>query len=167
MEPDRTALAADAWRLILDFVGATAWQRTRALSELGLTVNDSRALTSLDAEAGRTMRSLADVWSCDASTATWIVDRLERKGLAERRLQPTDRRLRLVGLTPAGVRMRDEMLARMYDTPAELMDLTTADLAALRDGVLRLPAVRPRGPVRAGTSRGNGAAGPTPDREPG
>jgi hypothetical protein len=28
------------------------------------------------------MKSLADEWRCDASNATWIVDRLEKLGLA-------------------------------------------------------------------------------------
>jgi DNA-binding MarR family transcriptional regulator len=132
-------LAAEAWRAILDFITLTAGQRTRILAELGLTVSDSRALTTLDAEHGRTMRSLADEWSCDASTATWIVDRLEQRGLAERRSDATDRRLRLAALTAAGVTMRDEMLRRMYAAPPELLALEETDLAVLRDGVTRLP----------------------------
>jgi DNA-binding MarR family transcriptional regulator len=138
-----TALATEAWRAILDFIGATAWRRTRILAELGLTVNDSRALSTLESDAGRTMRSLADEWSCDASTATWIVDRLEKKGFAERRPDATDRRLRMVFLTPAGVRMREEMLLHMYAAPPELLDLEAADLVVLRDGVVRLPAIPP------------------------
>ena len=134
-------LAADAWRDILDFVSATSWRRARALADLGLTINDSRALTSLEFETGRTMRSLAVEWSCDASTATWIVDRLEQRGLAERRAHPPDRRLRLAVLTRAGVDVRDEMLRRVYDAPPELLGLDVADLLALRDGVSRLPTV--------------------------
>jgi DNA-binding MarR family transcriptional regulator len=141
----RGRLAADAWRAIFDFIGATAWQRTRILAELGLTVSDSRALTSLDATTGRSMRSLAEEWSCDASTATWIVDRLERKGLAERRFHPSDRRVRLAALTPNGMALRDEMLRRMYEPPPELLELAVADLVALRDGVSRLPSERARG----------------------
>ena len=45
------------------------------------------------------MRVLADEWTCDASNATFIVDRLEERGLAERRSVPEDRRLKLVVLT--------------------------------------------------------------------
>lgn len=139
-EPDhRGALAAETWRAIFDFVTATAVHRTRHLAELGLTVNDSRALASLDPSAGRTMRSLADEWSCDASTATWIVDRLERRGYAERRAHPSDRRIRLARLTPAGAAVRDEMLRRMYTPPPELLSLDAGDLTQLLDGVRRLP----------------------------
>jgi len=144
----RTQLAADAWRAIFDFIGATARQRTRFLAELGLTVNDSRALSALGQEQGRTMRSLADEWSCDASTATFIVDRLEKKGLAERRSDPADRRVRRVVLTGEGVRVRDEMLRRMYTPPPELAALDRESLAALRDGVAHLPAASPEGARR-------------------
>jgi DNA-binding MarR family transcriptional regulator len=135
----RPGLAAEAWRAIFDFIAATAPQRTRHLADLGLTITDSRALGSLDGETGRTMRSLADEWSCDASTATWVIDRLERRGLAERRSHPTDRRVRLASLTPAGVAIRDEMLRRMYTAPPELLSLDVEDLRRLRDGVRRLP----------------------------
>ncbi len=135
----RPGLAAEAWRAIFDFITATAPQRTRHLADLGLTITDSRALGSLDAETGRTMRTLADEWSCDASTATWVIDRLERRGLAERRSHPTDRRVRLASLTPAGVAIRDEMLRRMYTAPPELLSLDVEDLRRLRDGVRRLP----------------------------
>ena len=140
-ETSPATIAAEAWRAILDFVGATSWRRTRALADLGLTINDSRALTSLEYETGRTMRSLAAEWSCDASTATWIVDRLEQRGLAERRAHAPDRRVRLAVLTPAGLEMREEMLRRVYAAPPELLDLDLADLLALRDGVARLPTV--------------------------
>ena len=146
-------LAAEAWRAILDFIAATAWRRTRALADLGLTVSDSRALSTVDAVDGRSMRSLAEEWSCDASTATWIINRLVKRGFAERRAQPGDRRVRLVVLTDAGAQMRDEMLRRMYSAPPELLDLPVADLRALHDGVTKLP--------RHGKARSSGGAGST------
>ena len=74
----------------------------------------------------------------------WIVDRLERKGLAERRFHPSDRRLRLATLTIEGAALRDRMLERMYEPPPELLELGPRDLAALRDGVRRLPAAPTR-----------------------
>jgi DNA-binding MarR family transcriptional regulator len=146
---DKSSVAADAWRSIFDFIVATSGQRNRVLADLGLTPNDSRALGSLDPEAGRTMRSLADEWKCDASTATWIVDRLEAKGLAERTSHPTDRRVTLVVLTAAGVDTRTEMMARTYTPPPELLELDLAELVALRDAAARLPKVAPPSPVDA------------------
>jgi DNA-binding MarR family transcriptional regulator len=134
----KAALAAETWRGIFDFIIATADDRNAVLARLGLTPNDSRALSSLDPEVGRTMRSLAGHWRCDASTATWIVDRLEAKGLAERTAHATDRRVKLVVLTPLGIQTRAEMIAGTYTPPAELLKLDRAALVALRDAAAAL-----------------------------
>jgi DNA-binding MarR family transcriptional regulator len=137
--PTKVHLAEEAWRRIFDFVMATVRHRSQILARLSLTPNDARALGSLDPEAGRTMRSLADEWECDASTATWIVDRLEAKGIARRRAHPTDRRVRLVVLTSAGQRTKNELRADGYRPPPELLELELEDLAALRDAATKLP----------------------------
>src|SRR5260370_25252745 len=79
----KKAAAAAAWRHIFDYIVATASERVAVLERLGLTPAESRALTSLDPKAGRSMRSLADEWSNDPSNATWLVDRLERRGPAK------------------------------------------------------------------------------------
>ena len=116
---------------MFDFLMKSAPARTRALAGRGLTPNDSRALFSLDAGAGRSMRSLAEAWECDPSNATWIVDRLETLGLAERRALPEDRRVKLVALTPKGARTRAALLKEFYRAPAELAALDLEDLRTL------------------------------------
>src|SRR5260370_31663959 len=78
----RANAAAAAWRHIFDYIVATAPERVAVLDRLGLTPAESRALHSLDPQAGRSMRSLADEWMCDPSNATWLVDRLQHPGLA-------------------------------------------------------------------------------------
>ncbi|HMF01157.1 MAG TPA: MarR family winged helix-turn-helix transcriptional regulator [Terriglobia bacterium] len=110
----------------------SAPDRTRSLGRRGLTPNDSRALASLDRDQGRTMRSLADEWKCDASNATWIIDRLEDFGLAERRNDPHDRRVKLVVLTAKGVKMRQDLMDEFHTPPAELFALDRADLQSLQ-----------------------------------
>src|ERR1700716_3641376 len=103
MSTDKSVLATEAWKRLFRFFMKTRSQRDRLLARLGLTPNDVRALTELDVSAGRTMRSLAEEWGCDASNATWIVDRLEKRGLVERRSKAGDRRVKLVVLSVAGV----------------------------------------------------------------
>lgn len=132
-------LAADVWRRMFDFFIATSGQRQRVLAALDLTPNDSRALHTLDAREGRTMRSLAEEWGCDASNATWIVDRLEARGLAERRQKPGDRRVKLVVLTAAGVRTRDKLQRGMAEPPPALLALSSAHLKALGAATRNLP----------------------------
>jgi len=137
--PDKARVAAAAWRSIFDFIVATAGERNRAIGELGLTPNDARALSSLGVKTGRTMGELAAEWRCDASTATWIVDRLESRGLARRRPHPHDRRARLVALTPKGARVKQRQLEGVYLPPRQLLELSLEELTALRDAAARLP----------------------------
>jgi DNA-binding MarR family transcriptional regulator len=135
--------AQEAWRAIFDFIMATSAERNAALGRAGLTPNDARSLASIGlATEGRSMRSLADEWRCDASTVTWMVDRLETRGLAERRAHPTDRRSRLVALTPAGDRLWSRIERAAYRPPRGLLELRERDLRALRDAVMHLPAGR-------------------------
>jgi DNA-binding MarR family transcriptional regulator len=123
---------------MFDFLISTAPHRTAVLGRFGLTPNDSRALGSLDATVGRTMRSLAEEWRCDASNATWIVDRLEGAGLAERRNKPNDRRVKLVVLTPKGAKTKAELHEAFYATPPQLLELDNAELETLQRALERL-----------------------------
>jgi DNA-binding MarR family transcriptional regulator len=135
----KKALAAEAWEPFARFFFETVKHRQRVFADRGLTPNDARALFVLDPVRGRSMSELADEWLCDASNATWIVDRLEERGLAERRTIPSDRRVKLVVLTPEGSRTRDEMFRKLYEPPPELLQLSREELEALRDAVSKLP----------------------------
>ncbi len=145
----KAALAADVWRRLFDFLISGSERRTRVLAKYGLTPNDSRALHTLDRREGRTMRALASAWACDASNATWIVDRLEARGLAERRSKPGDRRVRLVVLTAAGARTLQRVRAAMYEAPPDLLSLSVEELESLRLVLEKLPAGKPEAPDRA------------------
>src|SRR5438034_1570760 len=145
----KARLAAEAWKRVFTFFMQTRSQRDSVLARLALTPNDVRALTELDVTTGRTMRSLAEEWGCDASNATWIVDRLEKRGLVERRSKPGDRRVKLVVLTPAGAKTRKELLDGMFEPPPELLALPQKTLEVLRDSL-------PGRPKKPESSRGRG-----------
>lgn len=55
------------------------------------------------------MGSVAEVLSCDASTLTGIADRLEERRLIQRRVDPADRRVKLLALTAAGRELVDSI----------------------------------------------------------
>ena len=135
----KRTLAKEAWKPLARFFFETGRHRQRVFADRGLTPNDARALFVLDRTRGRSMSELADEWLCDASNATWIVDRLEERGLAERRTIPTDRRVKQVVLTAKGDRTRHEMIRTLYEPPPELLELDLEDLEALRDAVAKLP----------------------------
>src|SRR6266446_8290 len=72
------------------------------------------------------MRDLADRLQCDPSNVTFLADRLEERGLIERRPGLADRRVKLLALTPAGlaVRMR---IVQAAATSSPLARLSPAD----------------------------------------
>jgi DNA-binding MarR family transcriptional regulator len=72
----------------------------RDLADLGLTHGEVNALAHLDGETS--VAQLLRRTGQRASTLTGIVDRLERRGLLERAIHPTDRRSFVLRLTPAG-----------------------------------------------------------------
>ena len=51
------------------------------------------------------MRRIAEQLKCEPSNVTGIVDRLEVRGLVQRRPDPADRRVKLAAATPAGLHM--------------------------------------------------------------
>ena len=128
----KQALAADVWRNLFAVFMSTRWQRDAVLERLGLTPNDAKVLNTLDGTQGKPMRALAEEWGTDASNVTWVVDRLTEKGLAERRPVAHDRRVKLVALTPRGVKVRDQILRAFHEPPPELLTLERQDLLALR-----------------------------------
>jgi MarR family transcriptional regulator for hemolysin len=56
-------------------------------------------------EADRTQRELAELCALDKTTMVVTLDQLERAGLAQRRLSASDRRARIVAVTPEGRRL--------------------------------------------------------------
>jgi DNA-binding MarR family transcriptional regulator len=106
------------------------------------------------------MGSLAQAWQCDASNVTWMVDRLEQRGLVERRPVPADRRVKAIALTPEGVKTKERLLERLHQPPVDFLAVDRATLEQLRDVLDRLPAS-----VRQ-ASRPRPASPPPDQREP-
>src|SRR6266581_3387483 len=81
------------------------------LAELNLTEALADVLWHLDTgDTAASMRHLASLLKCDPSNVTFLVDRLEERGLVERQTDPADRRVKLVGLTTAGVHIRNQIV---------------------------------------------------------
>jgi DNA-binding MarR family transcriptional regulator len=122
------------------FTSANRSAQAQLMHELGLTPAHARALSILDPEQPRPMRAMASALCCDASMATWLVDRLEERGLVERQTPPNDRRVKTVVLTPLGISTRQRLHEAFYDPPDALMDLDVRSLEALRSELSKLPA---------------------------
>jgi DNA-binding MarR family transcriptional regulator len=107
--------------------------------ELGLTPGHTKTLFELDDKVGKPMGELASSLACDASSATWLVDRLEERGLVERRPYPGDRRVKAVVLTEEGVKTRALLTERLSAPPDDLVALDREDLEKLHTAMDRLP----------------------------
>jgi DNA-binding MarR family transcriptional regulator len=92
-----------------------------------------KALLSLEPGAAQPMRALAEVWRCDASWVTGIVDGLEERGYVERQPYASDRRVKVVAITPLGEKAKARALERLYEPPASFDALAPAEQAQLRD----------------------------------
>lgn len=71
--------------------------------EFGVTPVQFAALTAIQREPGLDQRTLAGRIGFDTSTLGSVIDRLEARGLVVRSNSPSDRRVRLLHLTEAGV----------------------------------------------------------------
>ena len=133
METVTRSAASEAWSLIAELFRS---QRTRFLaiaSEFDLAPAQLGALKALDPADPVPMRHLAQALACDNSTVTGIVDRLEARGLVERRADPNDRRVKMLVVTPEGAALRRRVKERMEEPPEALKRLSASEQAALRD----------------------------------
>lgn len=80
------------------------------LRELDVTDAQAEALWRLSGDGPMTARRMAERLNCDASTATAMVDRLQRQGLVRRVAHATDRRVKLLQLTPRGCELRERLV---------------------------------------------------------
>jgi DNA-binding MarR family transcriptional regulator len=128
---DKEALAGEAWRLISEMFMARRHRFVDVASSLDLTPGDLHTLLSLEPGTPRAMRTLADTLHCDPSNVTWLIDRLEGRGLVERRTHLRDRRVKTVVLTDAGIEAQTTARARISEAPAELAALDPGDLERL------------------------------------
>ncbi|HMC42455.1 MAG TPA: MarR family transcriptional regulator [Acidimicrobiales bacterium] len=131
-------IAEDVWRRICDYFRSNPSHQAIA-AEFGINPGAMKMLFDLEPDDPRPMRALAEAFQCDASNITWLVDRLEERGLVERRTLPTDRRVKTVALTPVGEKTKAAMLERLYQPPEDLLALTRDQLVALRDALSVLP----------------------------
>jgi DNA-binding MarR family transcriptional regulator len=118
----------DIARLVLDLSRNLTGHYGAKLAELHLTIPQAMLLRQLG--DALPMNEAAGKLHCDPSNVTGIVDRLEARGLIERRTVATDRRVKQLALTPAGRRLRRRSEAILQTAPG-VSDLPAGDQAAL------------------------------------
>jgi MarR family transcriptional regulator, temperature-dependent positive regulator of motility len=86
-----------------------------------LTILNYMALACLDDFPGVDQRHLARMTGVDPTNAGLIVDDLEAKGLVERRINGSDRRVRELFPTPLGKKLRREMRPKLLAAQARIL----------------------------------------------
>ncbi len=119
-------------------------------------------LTLLEAHGSLSMSHLAEALDISVASATGVVDRMEKRGLVERRRDADDRRVVLVYPAADGRRVVGEIDSRRRTGLTKLLEhLTDEDLRALLQGHRALRAARAEIAAAADPgSDGQASAGP-------
>ncbi len=127
--------AVEAWELLWRLMQANKPRFMALAQELGLAPMQLHALRLIEPGVEVPMSSLAGKLFCDASNVTGIVDRLEARGLIERRPAEHDRRVKLLVLTAEGDRVRSTAQSQITQPPPEIAALPLDQKRALRDAL--------------------------------
>lgn len=92
-----------------------------------LTTQQVWLLAELPKEGGAPIGSLADAMQCHSSNVTGMVDRLETRGLVTRQPDSSDRRVKLVALTPTGQALRGKLMEIARRPPEALVERLDAE----------------------------------------
>jgi DNA-binding MarR family transcriptional regulator len=118
MPPTQAPIDVDLLFLVNQAAFALTAEMTSALADIAITPREFCVLSHA-LKGDLTQIKLAELSALDKTTMVVTLDRLEKAGLAERRLSHSDRRARIVAVTPVGKRAVGKaqgVVARMYDS---------------------------------------------------
>jgi MarR family transcriptional regulator, transcriptional regulator for hemolysin len=128
-QPNIGALMHDVARLM-----RRRFERRARHTGLSITRQQARALLSVARNEGLSQAAVATLLDIEPIALVRLLDRLHEEGLVERRLHPTDRRVRTLWLTPLGWTVVDRILA----INAQIREEACAGLnAAAREALLQ------------------------------
>ena len=123
----------EAWMLLLRLLRADQGALLEVWAEFDLSSAQGDLLCSIAPDQPATMVSLARALHCHDSNVTGLVDRLERRGLIERRNDSNDRRVKLIALTKAGEKFQEKLLGRLSEPLPFIAAMPLPDKVKLRD----------------------------------
>lgn len=129
----RVSPAREAWALMFELFVQQKPRHIAMAAEFDLSPMQAFALRLLEPGQPLPMSDLAEALHCDASNVTGIVDRLEARGLIERRGADHDRRVKMLVVTDKGATLRTRLLERISEPPPPIASLTAADQRSLRN----------------------------------
>jgi DNA-binding MarR family transcriptional regulator len=115
--------------LLFDSIG-------RLLRPLGVSAAGGLVLGQLRDRGPMSPSELGERLIVTRATVTGLVDSLERRGLATRTAHPSDRRSVIVGITPAGLAVAQQVRELIHRTEKAWMSALTDDELATFIGLL-------------------------------
>jgi len=145
MRPDRRTLIT---QLLDELSGSGTKEALRHMRQWPggrLSLVHLNVLMTLDADGALPMGALAEAMDVSQASVTGIVDRMEQRGLVERRRDDEDRRVVHVALTDEGRGLIGLLAAQRREHMAQLLDdLSDAELAGFLTGVRAMRQARER-----------------------
>jgi len=131
-ERDPLILVHDVARIVR--IRFDQWARAR-----GMTRAQGVILARLSRQPGLSQNEMAAICEVEPISVGRLIDRLETRGLVERRSDPTDRRIRRLHLLPAAQPILDE-IARYREELTEVLlnGMDEADRERLADALLQI-----------------------------
>lgn len=121
------AISEALWRLVI----SDKPRVPMVAAEFQISPPQMHVLRLLHDNDSLTMREIAESLFCDASNVTAIIDHLEERGLAERRPDPSDRRVRRIAVTAEGRKLQRRLLDRLFEPLPGVTELTAAEQRTL------------------------------------
>lgn len=142
-------------------LGATA----EILEPAGLTPGEFGLLAAVQDLPDLEQRGLARALGIDAVSAGHMIDRLEAAGLLQRRVDPGDRRARLLSATSEGAALRERLRPAALEAQERIMAaLTSEERHTFLDLLTRIVETN-QSYARPGNGRRHPRRAKTPDKE--
>ncbi|HYS29645.1 MAG TPA: MarR family transcriptional regulator [Candidatus Limnocylindria bacterium] len=137
--PPALSVADEIWSLLFRLSDDHFRERISPTLE-GFQLSRPQAFLLYEVRSGRPLsqHDVADRLHCEPSNVTGLIDRLEAKGLVERRPDPADRRVKRLLATKKGRALITKVMDRFFKAPPSVNRLSTEEQRTLRDLLRRL-----------------------------
>lgn len=117
--PNHAQLSTHLWLVLFKAYQALRAHDLRSIEATGLGMSDFTTLEVLLHKGPLPVNAIGEKIQLTSGSITAAVDRLERKGLVTRQLAASDRRQRIVHLTPAGRQLIETAFEKHQDALAD------------------------------------------------
>jgi MarR family 2-MHQ and catechol resistance regulon transcriptional repressor len=138
-ERDGSTKGVHVWLLLSKATRALEAHAQRSVQALGMCLSDFAVLEALLHKGPLAVNIIGKKVLLTSGSMTAAVDRLERRGLVERKDDPDDRRARIVHLTEAGRKsIRKLFVAHERDMELPVSRLTSGEIESLTSALRKL-----------------------------